>query len=193
MTTSINETDPRVKRTRQLLYQALFALWQEKGFRAITVQDITERATINRATFYAHFADKFALLDSSIRERFQQVLTQSLPDTSVWSRDHLRQLIRAVFGFMAEPQHECSPADKEIDALFQVAIQQEIAHVLSRWFASSAFVNGPAGVSEETLSTLWSWAIFGVATHWSAGTRLVSMDQMVTQIMETLTPSLREC
>jgi AcrR family transcriptional regulator len=51
--------DPRVRRTRQLLQDALLALLAEKRFEAITVQDITERATLNHATFYAHFADKW--------------------------------------------------------------------------------------------------------------------------------------
>ncbi|RJP51863.1 MAG: TetR family transcriptional regulator [Anaerolineaceae bacterium] len=55
--------DPRVKRTRQLLEEAFSELIQEKDFQSISIQDITVRAGINRATFYAHFPDKYALLD----------------------------------------------------------------------------------------------------------------------------------
>ena len=61
------KVDPRVKRTRQSLEQAFVDLLHEKGFQAITVQDITQRAGLNRATFYAHFPDKYALLDYSRR------------------------------------------------------------------------------------------------------------------------------
>jgi len=43
----------------------------ERRFRDITVQEIADRATVNRATFYAHFEDKFDLLDSAIREPFK--------------------------------------------------------------------------------------------------------------------------
>jgi AcrR family transcriptional regulator len=43
--------DPRVVRTRQLLRDALVSLIAEKGFDALTVQDIADRATLNRATF----------------------------------------------------------------------------------------------------------------------------------------------
>src|SRR6266849_3955451 len=74
--------DPRVKRTRQLLQQAFLELFREKSFASITVQDIAERATVNRATFYAHFEDKYALLDSMIREQFQQVAASKLPTAS---------------------------------------------------------------------------------------------------------------
>src|SRR5205814_10062730 len=57
----MNETDPRVRRTRKLLRDALVELLAEKSFHAINVQEVADRATLNRATFYAHFVDKFAL------------------------------------------------------------------------------------------------------------------------------------
>ena len=62
--------DPRVRRTRQLLQQALDKLLQTKDFENISVQDIAEAATVNRATFYDHFADKFALLEYSVAASF---------------------------------------------------------------------------------------------------------------------------
>lgn len=55
--------DPRVVRTRRLLHSALIQLVAEKDFDSITVQDITDRATLNRATLYLHYQDKYDLLD----------------------------------------------------------------------------------------------------------------------------------
>ncbi|ENQ3079250.1 TetR/AcrR family transcriptional regulator [Bacillus sp. WLY-B-L8] len=63
-----NSNDPRVKRTRQAIRDALISLIHEKGFDSITVQDIAEKATVNRATFYSHYHDKYDLLDKSIAE-----------------------------------------------------------------------------------------------------------------------------
>jgi hypothetical protein len=60
---SMNEADPRVKRTRKLLRDAFVALLAERRFHRISVQDIAERATVNRASFYAPFVDKCELLD----------------------------------------------------------------------------------------------------------------------------------
>ena len=58
-----NSSDPRVQRTRQLLLEAFMALVQEKHtIHSISIQEIATRATVNRATFYAHFADKYALM-----------------------------------------------------------------------------------------------------------------------------------
>ena len=68
--------DPRIRRTRQLLHQALVNLLETKDFDKISVQDIAEAATVNRATFYDHYADKFALLESMVENRFNKLLAQ---------------------------------------------------------------------------------------------------------------------
>jgi AcrR family transcriptional regulator len=54
--------DRRVKRTQNLLVKALIALSLEKGYEAVTIRDITERADIGYATFFRHYHDKDALL-----------------------------------------------------------------------------------------------------------------------------------
>jgi AcrR family transcriptional regulator len=55
--------DLRVRRTRKLLQDALIELTIEKGFSAVTVRDIAQRAMVNRATFYRHYLDKYDLLN----------------------------------------------------------------------------------------------------------------------------------
>jgi AcrR family transcriptional regulator len=54
--------DLRVRRTRKMIQEALLELTVEKGYAAITVQDIADRAMINRSTFYRHYLDKDDLL-----------------------------------------------------------------------------------------------------------------------------------
>jgi len=54
--------DRRVLRSRRLLQEALVALILERGYEAVTVQDVLDRADVGRATFYAHFANREALL-----------------------------------------------------------------------------------------------------------------------------------
>ncbi len=68
--------DLRVRRTRKMLMQALIDLTIEKGFSAITVQDIAERAMINRATFYRHYLDKYDLLDKYMNEVYEMTASQ---------------------------------------------------------------------------------------------------------------------
>src|SRR5690242_13043987 len=57
----------QVQRTRQLLEEACIALILEKGYEAVTIQDILDRANVGRSTFYVHYDSKEALLMS----RFQ--------------------------------------------------------------------------------------------------------------------------
>ena len=54
--------DRRVSRTRRALKEALTDLILEKGYEAVTVQDIIDRADVGRSTFYSHFLDKDDLL-----------------------------------------------------------------------------------------------------------------------------------
>lgn len=59
--------DRRVKRSQQALLDALVQLMIEKGFEQTTIADIAERANVGRSTFYAHYADKEALLRESLQ------------------------------------------------------------------------------------------------------------------------------
>jgi AcrR family transcriptional regulator len=65
--------DRRVKRTRDLLGDALVQLIHEKAFDAITVQDVLARAGVSRSTFYTHFTDKDDLLLSDADEFFAAI------------------------------------------------------------------------------------------------------------------------
>ena len=58
--------DRRINRTRLLLRTAMTSLIREKGFEALTVQDIIDRADVGRSTFYAHFKSKEDLLKGAV-------------------------------------------------------------------------------------------------------------------------------
>ena len=60
--------DRRRRYTLSVIREAFFALLAEIGFAKMTVADICRRAEINRGTFYLHYEDKFALLDTLIDE-----------------------------------------------------------------------------------------------------------------------------
>ncbi len=131
MTTPVNASDPRVKRTRQLLLQAFIALLEEKqNMHSISVQEIAERATVNRATFYAHFEDKYALLESWMREKFHRTLERQLPASSTLQMSTLSLLILAVFDFLAGFRHHLKPVDRQFEPLFEIALQQELYEIL---------------------------------------------------------------
>ena len=61
-----DKIDPRITRTKQLLVDAFQKVSKEKKLSQLTVKNITDEATVNRATFYAHFTDKYDILDYSL-------------------------------------------------------------------------------------------------------------------------------
>ena len=187
MITGEKGVDPRVRRTRQLLQQALLELSQEKNFASITVQDIAERATLNRATFYAHFEDKYHLLDALIREQFQQEVASTLSPGSSWGVGPLRTLIRAVFDFLRPVRRQWKPTETELDALFEQIVHEELFELLVSWLKQVPASGMGQRVSTATMASVMSWAIFGAAAHWSRGARTSSREQMVNQVLIVLT------
>jgi AcrR family transcriptional regulator len=68
--------DLRIKRTRKFIREAFFELIHEKGFDPVTVGEITERAMINRSTFYRHYREKYDLAEKCLDEPFNALLEQ---------------------------------------------------------------------------------------------------------------------
>ncbi|MDE5053288.1 TetR/AcrR family transcriptional regulator [Niallia taxi] len=64
----MEKVDRRITKTKKAILHAYLSLLQTKGADSISVSDITKRADINRATFYAHYKDKYELLEQSIKE-----------------------------------------------------------------------------------------------------------------------------
>lgn len=77
----MNPQDRRVRRTQRLLSEALVHLMLEKGYDAISVRDITERADVAYATFYRHYNSKDDLLMQQVDSALQnlEALTTQLP------------------------------------------------------------------------------------------------------------------
>lgn len=83
--------DRRVRKTKSSIKQAMISLLNEKDIEKITIQDISNKADINRGTFYLHFEDKYILLDEMEDEciselkmltQFDKILGDSAEETA---------------------------------------------------------------------------------------------------------------
>jgi AcrR family transcriptional regulator len=115
--------DRRVERTQQLLREALLTLIREKGFEALTVQEIIDRANVGRATFYAHFDNKDDLLLSGFDE-FRASLKAHQRDAL--SRG--RNVEDRVFGF----SHEIFSHTNEYREVFRAMVGKRSGAALQR-------------------------------------------------------------
>ena len=182
--------DPRVKRTRELIVRAFNELVAEKGHTGLTVQEIAERATINRATFYAHFADQYELFDYAISEAFREELRQRLPDPSGLTEENLKALILAACDYLAGLNTACSRTDRQFRPLIESRVQEELHELLLRWMEATPEKTVGRQASPEVTASVVSWSIFGAALDWSrdgaAGSEERIADQALSVIAEGL-------
>ena len=73
-----DKNDRRSQRTRQALGDALVELMMEKGYDAISIKDIIDRANVGRSTFYSHYADKDQLFVGQL-DRLMNLLNRHVP------------------------------------------------------------------------------------------------------------------
>lgn len=94
--------DRRVQRTRKLLRDAMMALILEEGYDALSIQDITDKANLGRATFYLHFKDKDELLMDVMDQFMEDILVQVPQLAEIQWRLEDTKNIAKLFDFAAE-------------------------------------------------------------------------------------------
>ena len=177
--------DPRIKRTRLLLQQALGKLLSEKDFDRISVQDIAEAATVNRATFYDHYPDKFALLECMVGQRFADLLAKRGVSFDGGCGSALRAIVLGVCDYLAAmPRLECV-RQIQMEPHLEAAVIAVVRRMLSEGIERHPPSNG---VSAPILAATLSWAIFGAAKEWVRTLDRTSSDAIADQIMALVTP-----
>ncbi|MFN8488046.1 MAG: TetR/AcrR family transcriptional regulator [Caldilineaceae bacterium] len=186
-----NGSDPRVKRTREVLAQAFIKLLGEKGFEAMTVQDITAYAAVNRATFYAHFTDKFALLEHIIRHSFQQALQSKLPEEPPFSLDNLRLLILTVCEHLEDFKNlQCRASSKQFEPLMEREVQRQVYQLVLRWVAEAPAAQQRPPIAPEVIASSVSWTILGAGVHWRQNDKQASVQAIADQVLRLITHGL---
>jgi len=186
MATPSRRVDRRMQRTRQVLQRAFIEVAHEKRMVATTVQDITERADVNRGTFYLHFADKYALLVAIIHEHFQHLLTSTLSPAPRWDRRSLHLFIQTVLEDF-ERKYRQLLLLHDVAPLIERATCEELARLLLTWLKQDGSAENRGLVSLETMARLVSWTIFGAAVQWSQEASAVSSEQMAHDVLMVIT------
>ena len=179
--------DPRVKRTRSLILQSFGALLAEKNFESISVQDVTDRAQINRATFYKHFVDKYALLDYFISQMFRQEIEKRMLDACHYTLENLRSLILAVCEFLSRMHSECAQPHQQFESLVEGTIKKQIFELLSHWLEQSQ-----SRIPTEIPATVATWAIYGLASFYSHSKKRPVLETFVDEALPLVAVNLEQ-
>jgi AcrR family transcriptional regulator len=187
MLPTTEKMDPRVKRTRNLILLAFDELLAEYNFESISVQDVTDKAQINRATFYAHFQDKYALLDYSIAQMFRQEIEKRTLNVCHYSPENLRNLILAVCEFLSRLHHDCAQPHQQFEALVEAQIKQQVFTLLTHWLEQAS-----PPIMTEIPATVATWAIYGLASHYSHSKKHLPLDQFVDEALPLVAVNLEQ-
>jgi AcrR family transcriptional regulator len=108
-----NSNDLRARRTRKLLRDALLELIEERGFDALTVEELASRAMVSRSAFYRYYQDKYDLVEQIFEEAMSALLNavgdlgrEHPPEIWVKFFEHIAQyerLYRALLGRKGSP------------------------------------------------------------------------------------------
>ena len=161
--TSEESIDLRIQRSRKHLIEALLTLMQKKPLQKISVRDITEKAMVNRSTFYAHYTDKYDLFTTAIGQRMRHDLVTGLGDSTGFTETNLRTLILISGNLMVKISEDCQPTSiDELVPLIMTEMQNSIFEIVLGWADDVAVSKSEA----RTLAMFTAGAIFGAVVIW---------------------------
>jgi AcrR family transcriptional regulator len=172
------KTDRRIKRTRNLILDSFQELLSEKMFENISVQDVTERADINRGTFYAHFEDKYALLDYWIGQLVRQEIEKRTLNCDYYSHENLRSLIRMVCELLSCTRRDCLQPQPQFESLVEGPFKKQVFELISHWLTQSS-----SEIPVEIPATVATWAIYGLAAHYTHGKNRPDLEKFVDEAL----------
>lgn len=180
--------DPRIRRTRKLLQGALGTLMRKKSFDEISVQDISEAATVNRATFYDHYTDKFALLEAMVAAGFHEFLDERHLRYAAGCQAGLGDIIKATCDFLTQV-HSGGACERQtaFQPLMDAAIVTAIRRLLLDGMERAA---GRTALSPEMVAAVVSAAIGGGVKQWLSTADRPPAEEFVAQMLELVLPML---
>lgn len=183
--------DKRVLRTKRLIRDTLTELMEEKGFEGVTVRHLTEKAKINRGTFYLHFRDKYDLLEQSedeIIQGIEQLANGFNPKDAVayTSQDEPLPVIQKLFEYFQENASFMKVIlGPKGNAAFQIKLKEKIKQIFLQKIAENLKKEDML-IPLDYLISYVSSAHLGVIQHWLA-TGMEKSPREMTLILAKMT------
>lgn len=174
--------DRRITRTQRLLHEALIALIFERGWDAVTVQEICERADVGRSTFYVHFADKEELLLSGF-DVFERSLRAEVEVAAGKSLAFLKPLLEHV---RVHQRLYLALVGKRSGQL----TKQRLLGVVSAMVHIELAERIPAGARREAAVRYIAGAFLEVLTWWLESRTGLQVEELESIYRELTTPVL---
>jgi AcrR family transcriptional regulator len=180
--------DPRIRRTRQLLQGALRNLMQTKNFDEISVQDITDDATVNRATFYDHYTDKYALLEAMVGGGFHKLLHERKVCFDGTCPSAASAIILATCDYLSQSHTDAEGCTRH--SAFEPLIEAAITTAIQRVIMQGMPKEVTPILTPEIIATTASWAIYGAVKQWFYTPDRRPVEEIVPAILQLVVPIL---
>lgn len=188
----LNDTDPRILRTRKLIIDAFLALVNEKNFESVTVKDIAERATVNRATFYAHFQDKYILLEYIIGEAFQLMVSNRLPSSLSLTEASGRELILAICEYQDAVYKQCRlDTYTSMVPVVESTVRSHIQQIVRNMLETSIAITGRDAGRIALVATMISSSIFDATKLWVMDNQPLAPEALAEKILPFVMAGMR--
>jgi AcrR family transcriptional regulator len=168
------KVDPRIIRTRKLLMDAFLKLSIKKDFKDITIKDITDEATVNRATFYAHFQDKYDLMDAAITENTIENIVENLSHYDQLNEESIINIFVTLAKFQTDLTTQLDTQCKRSYVSFSSITELKLKKELEKVFYS-LLLKQQSQLDSETLkigAAVLSWGIYGASVDWKHNSSL---------------------
>jgi AcrR family transcriptional regulator len=180
--------DLRVQKTIDLLFRAFKDLLIEKHFSKITIQEITKKAKVNRATFYNHFENYSEFIIFCSREGLRRELANNFPfESFTYTAENLRILIDFILEFINTTYNQWNYQWDEI--LFEKATRIELYYFLSTWIKFPKKTENEI-VFSDTDALALSSSITGVGMVWCHSGCLECKEDLVNRTVNLFTNGL---
>ena len=179
--------DPRTRRTRQLLHDALETLLETRDFGGLSIQDIADAATVNRATFYDHYPDKSALLEATVAHRFHDLLARRGVTFDGTCLGAARALILGVCDFLAGPVGIGNCRERRLEPHLESAMVAVLRAMLLAGFQQHPV---PGSIAPELRAATVGWAIYGGVKEWVQISGPAASEQGMERVWELVSPLL---
>jgi AcrR family transcriptional regulator len=178
---AVETTDPRIVRSRRMLMDALGKLLNTREFEEISIQDIADEATLNRATFYLHYSDKNALLQAMTADRFRDLIARR-----GLSFSNCDGALRAIALGVCDYLTESTGCPTQLTKLsFERSI---IPAVEAMFLEGAAHHEAVPGVDAALLASTAAWAVFGAARRWFQTPNRIPAEEIATRIETMVKP-----
>ena len=191
MTPKTKKIDPRAARTRILIQEAFLSLASEKSFETITVKDIVERANVNRSTFYAHFDDKYTLLDQLLSEAFTSDISSKFQSDVQLNEDTLKAVIVALCNYHEDINTHCNKIYKSVSSFMDNKIQHKLQELMALMLTNTANFDIIEQENLNLLSIMISASIYGATSYWYNQDKRISAKELSYNILPYIMPNIK--